>query len=628
MIGCWMSSSSLNRTFRGFLGLFLAVSVPAGFPGSVRAQERLADENPKTRLVVLVDGTCMDVLRSVLLDGKLLIIAADGTFEAMDARKVDLKATEAGDRGACRSFAKPDPAAGPPSQPAASAQPPHPEPGMAEPHDSAEDRSGGHGGASRLSAQPIPLAKLPARPKPLLELGSPFLGTGNINRGFRLPTGAVWQPSFLLFGTFRTGASVFDDDSTRTGQWANRLDLFGNLYLSGTERFIFGIRPLDETTDVGSRRFTGALGLSPDPNDLGGGQNGFNFDWDTVTHLFFEGEIGEIFPNLDRNDKRAFDLGFSVGRQPINFQEGLLINDFIDAVGITRNNLRPKGTVNLRITGLYAWNQINRNTPSNSAVIRNREADGARMFGLFTETDWRFSTVAIDAVYVDGGVFPGLNGLPAVNAGDGVFAGISFVQRFGTLNSSFRLLGSIPVGSQTPAGNLLGVSDPASGGALFFSEISWTPHHSLDLIYINGFAAFDDYRAAALDPTIPGPLARAGFLFSGPGLGNFPGALSPTAGEVVGGAAGYQKFFGQTRQQLLIEGAGRFSTEDCPTIVSTCGSHSAAAGARYQFAVGRRSVFVFEYYTAWENLRGAAELDFGASSRVRIGSRVEWLLKF
>ena len=79
-----------------------------------------------------------------------------------------------------------------------------------------------------------------------------------------------------------------------------------------------------------------------------------------MTHLFFEGELGELFPNLDQDDRRRLDLGLSVGRQPISFQDGLLINDFIDAVGVTRNNLSPGGAVNLRFTGLYGWNQVNR----------------------------------------------------------------------------------------------------------------------------------------------------------------------------------------------------------------------------------------------------------------------------
>ena len=337
-----------------------------------------------------------------------------------------------------------------------------------------DPKQGEDHGSSRLSDEVIPLAKLPNRPKPLLELGSPFLGTGNIGDGFHIWTGAVWQPSFMLFGSFRSGLSLYDDDRVRTAQWSNRLDLFGNLYLTGTERLVFGLRPMDETGEDGSRVFSGYTSFSPDPGDLGGSRNGFNFDFDSVTHLFFEGDFGELFPGLDPEEKKGLDFGFSVGRQPIVFQEGLLINDFIDSVGITRNSLRPKGTINLRVTGLFGWNQINRNTPSADAVIRNLEAESSRLVGIFTETDWRATTIAIDAVYVHGGTFR-RTGLGQVQAGNGLYTGLSFVQRLGSVNTAFRLLGSIPVGDQTPEMNLLGVSDPSGGDRSFSAKSPGLP---------------------------------------------------------------------------------------------------------------------------------------------------------
>ena len=48
------------------------------------------------------------------------------------------------------------------------------------------------------------------RPRPLIELGNPYLGTRNLSPGFRMPGGAVWQPSFIAFGAFRSGLQVFD----------------------------------------------------------------------------------------------------------------------------------------------------------------------------------------------------------------------------------------------------------------------------------------------------------------------------------------------------------------------------------------------------------------------------------
>ena len=77
---------------------------------------------------------------------------------------------------------------------------------------------------SRITDEYIPLFVdgFPKRPKPLIELGQPFLGTGNIGSGFTLPGGAVWTPSFVAFGTYRGGLSVVDDGAIRTTQWANR----------------------------------------------------------------------------------------------------------------------------------------------------------------------------------------------------------------------------------------------------------------------------------------------------------------------------------------------------------------------------------------------------------------------
>ena len=506
-----------------------------------------------------------------------------------------------------------------------------------------ETQSGaqGHDDASRISDEYVPLLVDGAlsRPKPILELGTPFLGSGHIRPGFTMPGGAVWQPSFLLFGSYRTALSVTDNDELTQTQWANRLDVFGNLYLSGTERVVFGIRPMDQTVD-GVQRFTGYTELSPDPFEASGWDNELNFNWDTVTHLFFEGDFQELFPSLDVEDRHALDFGFSVGRQPINFQEGLLINDFIDALGITRNNLKPSGTANLRITGLWAWNQINRNTPTTPLATRNLEAEQSWLLGVFTETDFRATTMAIDAIYVRGGSFllpvsavpvvsgtenavPGATEI-AVPATDGIYLGFSLVQRIKTINTALRVVGSAPVGEETPADDSLELGNPASAGAVIFSEISWTPHHGHNLFYLNSFWAIDEYRAAALDPLIPGPLARTGILFSGVGLGNYAAALSPTADEAVGAVFGHQMFFAHGRQQLLLEGGGRYSTRTCADDESGCPAQALAAGARYQIAAGRRSVFVIDGYVAYDELRGTRMQD----NLLRLGSRVELLIKF
>jgi hypothetical protein len=478
---------------------------------------------------------------------------------------------------------------------------------------------------SRITDEYIPLMlkEMPARPRPILELGAPFLGSGKIGRGFEVPGGAIWQPSFILFGTLRSGASALDSGSRSSTEWANRLDLFGNLYLTGTERLVFGLRPLDRTGTGGERLFTG-YSSTPLPSGGRGFREEFNLSWDTVSHLFFEGDLLELIPALDPDDRRGLDLGFSVGRQPIRFQEGLLIDDSIDAIGLTRNNLKLPGTANVRLTGLFGWGQINRTSSARDIGLRNLRADDSKLVGLFTETDLRSTTMALDVVYVDAGTLR-LADAATLPAAGGVYAGVSFVQRIGRLNTAFRALASLPAGDAPSTETLFGPGDPAARGALFFVETSWTPHHGHDLVYATGFWASGKYRAAALDPTIPGPLARAGILFAGPGLGGFTAALSPAAENAVGGALGHQRFFANTRRQLVVEVGGRYSTRACGE--PPCDPHSAAAAARYQVALGRRFVVVLDGFVAYDRLRGAA-VEAAATSRYRLGSRLELLVKF
>ena len=197
--------------------------------------------------------------------------------------------------------------------------------------------------SSRLTDEYIPLQLdgFPERPRPILEIGQSFLGTGTLDQGITLPTGAVWQPYFMLFGTLRSGLQSFNDGTDQFSEWANRFDLFGNLYLTFTERILVGFRPLDQ-----DGRFTGMI-FQPDGFD-NNFRDEFNYE---LTTLFFEGDFGEIFPNLDKEDKHGLDYGFSVGRQPISFQEGMLINDNIDAIGVTKTNGKfPPSAVNFRWT--------------------------------------------------------------------------------------------------------------------------------------------------------------------------------------------------------------------------------------------------------------------------------------
>jgi len=461
-------------------------------------------------------------------------------------------------------------------------------------HREGKDDHGSHGKhSSRLTDEKIPLQLkgFPQRPKPLIELGEPFLGTGTLKSGFRLPTGAVWQPALLMFGTLRTAVQSIDSDSGRITEWANRLDLFFNLQLSGSERLVVGFRPFDGPDDGFSSYFF----EHPDPNLDGEFNDSFDGELES---LYFEGDFGEIFPNLDKSDVGSLDIGFSVGRQPLFFQEGLLINDTLDAIGITRNTLLPRNTSNFRATFLYAWDNVHAVTRecTEGRTMECAVERKANLYALLTSTDFSRSTVDFDIAYLE--------------ADDGygnlLVAGVSAVQRLGKTNSSFRLLSSTATDEETSL---------ATDGILFLSELSWVPHYTHDLVYVNTFWAIDRFTPAARGPATGGPLGRAGINFAAAGLGSLDSsALSSTAEDVAGAAVGYQKFFDHTRKQVIFELGGRFGTR------SGIGD-SYAATVRFQSAILQHYVLVVDGFV------GHRDLAFGGSETL-YGGRLELQVRF
>ncbi len=442
---------------------------------------------------------------------------------------------------------------------------------------------------SRLSDQPLPLQveKVPDRPALLLELGEPFLGTGPLGREFQLPTGAVWRPALWLFGTYRTAIQTFDNDTTalRTPdyqgtpitEWSHRVDLFANLKLSATERFLIGLRPVDRGIE-----FT-RLSFQP--------QSEFTTSFNSVVRtLFLEGDFGEIFPNLDVEDRRMLDFGFSVGRQPMLFQDGFLIDSgqicHPDAVTLVRNNLPLPGASNLRAALVYAW--------GNNFRDNNRYDPYARFYGFFTEADFALTTVDVDFVWLE-----------SKATGNAFHAGIRGVQRLGPFNTTFALNTSHPLERETPA---------TGRGTLLFQETSWTPPHTDNVLYLTTFWAIEEFASAFRGPDMGGSLGRAGILFQAQQLDRYRGALDSQAHNVVGGSLGYQMFFDGTRRQLILELGGRRNTKRTD---GAAGADELAAGLRFQQAFGRHFVAQVDTFST---LREGRNLAYGA--------RFEWRTQF
>ena len=164
---------------------------------------------------------------------------------------------------------------------------------------------------------------------------------------------------------------------------------------------------------------------------------------------------------------------------------------------------------------------------------------------------------------------------------------------------------SVPLDRETPQ---------TSRGTLLFSEISWTPPTTHDILYLNAFWGIDQFSSAARGFATGGPLGRTGILFAAVGLGRFGAALGNQADDAVGGSVGYQWFLDDTRKQLVLELGGRTNTTQT---TDRANQGAGAVGLRYQQAFGRHFIGRFDTFTAIQEER---EQSYGV--------RLEWLTKF
>ena len=400
---------------------------------------------------------------------------------------------------------------------------------------------------SALLEEAVPLAELPERPGLLLSFGDPFFGPGPIDDGFEIPTGAIWNPQFFIFGTYSTALQTFDSGTVKTTEWVNALDLYANLNLTPTERLLIGFAPLDKDGN-----FTGYQ-WEPESEGLDA-LNG------NIEVLFFEGRLTSLFPGLlDSSANLNFD--FSIGRQPILYQDGILIDDNIDSIGITRTNLFWLGSSSTTITTLWGWNEIDRGTGMNT------DDPGANLLGLFTQWNYDDLQIQFDTTYVFAG--------HSENS-DGENISLGANTRFGGwLNTTTSLNQSIATD---------GENDQNGTGTLIFNQFSMQPSYTVDNVYLNAFLGIDDYTSAARGANIGGPLAQAGILFAATGLGTFGPALDASGQNMVGGALGYQHFIGDINQQIIGEIGGQ-------TNLSGESESAFATGAEYVLGFWQHFVF-------------------------------------
>jgi hypothetical protein len=327
-------------------------------------------------------------------------------------------------------------------------------------------------------------------------------------------------------------------------------------------------------------------GYNFEPDNSNGWQDDFNA---RLTKLYFEGDLGEIFPGLDPTDSHAYDVGFSIGRQRLQIQDGILTNDIIDMVGITRNSLVFDGISNLRITGFYGWNHINR---GNNTLANNDHEHSANMFGLETEADTALdNTLSLDLLYVTDD-----------QDKNAWYVGAASTQRFGWLNSTFRANASIPESNS---------SETVASGVLLLSQLSSTIPSTDNIIYFNTFVDIDRFTSAARGPDQGSPLANLGILYAPVGMGRYGVPLGQLPDKTIGTIIGYQIFVDGIDSQLIFEIGGHTSTR------SNKDESAIGFGTRYQRTFGNHHVLRFDSFVSGQE-----------QENVAYGLRTEWMVKF
>jgi hypothetical protein len=430
---------------------------------------------------------------------------------------------------------------------------------------------------SRLTDDVIPLdTTLTNRPAPPIEIGASFLNTGPLSSPIELPTGEILQPSFIVFGTGRTALQTFDDGANpRNSEWVNQLSIYGNMQFTGTERLVIGFRPFDNDGRIGS-----FFGQQFEPHSK------FHSSlYGDFTTLFFEGDLSEIFPKLDPYDRHALDYGFSVGRQPLLFQNGMLLDDTVDSFGLIRNTILTQSLPPMRVTGYVGWNYLHRGN--------NQLDDSANLFAIDASADhYSLGTIDLDGAYVEASSKTGSGAFGAASVTNRVvFWGRSF-------NLTFRANGSYAINQQTPE---------VGSGVLLFGGISRTPNHTGgNFAYLNSFLGLEHFSSIGRRPDGGGPLSSIGILYEALGMDKYGSGLnSYPAPSSVGLAAGYQMFFDGTRRQVVIETGARTHQS------------AIALGGRLQQAAGQHIIFQFDSFVAGQNHRS-----------VGYGARSEMLIKF
>ena len=358
-----------------------------------------------------------------------------------------------------------------------------------------------------------------------------------------------------------------------------------NLQSTGTEQAQAHLRPMDTRG-----QFTGKT-ISPQ-------NKGFNGHWDAdFETLFFEANLGDIFPLLDPQDQGEGGLGFAIGKFPVEFQNGYMVRDEMTAVGVSMTHIQMEGSSGIRAMALWTFDHINQadNAPDESDV---------NLFGLFVEGDYPWGLLEVDVA----------RAVADRNRGEQFNGGVGWTGHVADTNYSVHASYSRffdPALMQYDSGTLL---------ALGYSTEFGLRH---DLVYANGYWAEGDFRRlASSGPPSLGPI---GLSFAGVGLGGYHPALWPRPLDSSGFAVGLQTFFAGDALNWAVElGHRRDLDQGHPVFGNTSGT---TLTTRAQYKLAERFLLQLDAFYAVHGPVPKGHQDTGNdydSSALRVELRVSF----
>jgi hypothetical protein len=418
--------------------------------------------------------------------------------------------------------------------------------------------------------------------RPWVEWWRPFYTGGMYEPGVPVFSDVnLLQPSFLVYGDYRTAVGIHRDQGQAIRNWAHRLNLDMDLRFTGTERFHLFTGPLDH-----NGRFT-RLDFSDNDVEF---EEELDFQADTA---FFEGDLGAITGSLIGDDA-PFDLPFTCGLVPLLYQNGIWMEDAIAgfALGTPWKHNRELNISNFEATFFAGFNQVT------SPAFQNDNNDAA-VYGTAWFLEAYQGYIETDYAYLDD--FDNL-GRSYHNAA------IAYTRRyFGRISNSIRLIGN--AGQSGPAN-----TRTADGGLLLFENSLISSKPSNVVPYWNFFVGSGRPQSVARAGNAGGILRNTGINFETDALTGYP-TLNATGANAYGGAIGVNVLSADFRQQWIGEFAA-LDTYGDPLLKAVAGPQY-ALGTRYQRAINNRSIWRIDLMNGW--------LDRGSDI---YGMRTEFRWKF